>query len=261
MSPVLPDNTQDDALVLLEKSNGLAVLTLNRPDKLNAMSAKMREAFETHLRDVERDPDIHVVLVQAEGRSFCAGADTSDLPDSPLAWRKRVMTAQAHHTTLAKMDKIVIAAVQGAVAGGGVSLALAADILVMADDAVLHFPFVRLGLIPDGGCSFLLQSKLGVAVALDLMLTAGKMDAEEARQRGLTRRVVPAASLNDASRQLVRDLLSLPHEALMLTKAVSRRTWTSAMDASLSHEAEAFALASTLPGHQKALASIRAKQR
>lgn len=260
MTPDRPDNTHDNGLILLEKSDGLAIMTLNRPDKLNAMSSQMRKAFESHLTDIENDPDIHVVLIQAKGRAFCVGADTSELPDSPLAWRKRVMTAQAHHAALARMDKIVVAAVQGAVAGGGVSLALAADILIMADDATLHFPFVKLGLIPDGGCSFLLQTKLGVAAALDLMLTAGKMGAEEARQRGLTRRVVPSATLDEASQQLARELLALPPEALALTKTVSRQTWAAAMDASLSHEADAFALASTLPGHQQARSSLRAKR-
>ncbi|MBF6990805.1 enoyl-CoA hydratase/isomerase family protein [Cupriavidus sp. IK-TO18] len=243
--------------VLLEKENGVAVLTLNRPDKLNAMSGAMRAELGIHLQSIATDPAIRIVLLQGLGRSFCGGADTDDFPETPLAWRDRILTAQLHHIALIKMSKIVIASVQGAAAGGGASLAMAADILIMADDATLRFPFVRLGLIPDGGCSFLLQSKLGVPAALDLMLTAGTMDAEEARRLGLTRRVVPRASLEEASRTLVAELLALPHESLMLTKSVSRQTWTQTMEAALGHEADAFALATAMPGHQRALAARR----
>lgn len=247
--------------VLLEKENGVAVLTLNRPDKLNAMSGAMRTELGIHLQNIAADPGIRIVLLQGLGRSFCGGADTDDLPETPLAWRDRILTAQLHHIALIKMSKIVIASVQGAAAGGGASLAMAADILIMADDATLRFPFVRLGLIPDGGCSFLLQSKLGVPAALDLMLTAGTMDAEEARRLGLTRRVVPRASLKEASRALVAELLALPHESLMLTKSVSRQTWTQTMESALGHEADAFALATAMPGHQRALAAARARRK
>ncbi|WP_428852575.1 enoyl-CoA hydratase/isomerase family protein [Imbroritus primus] len=245
--------------VLLEKADGIAVLTLNRPDKLNAMSAAMRAEFGAHLQAIAADPEIRIVLLQGLGRAFCVGADTSDLPTTPLGWRDRILTAQLHHIALIKMSKIVIASVQGVAAGGGASLALAADILVMADDATLRFPFVRLGLIPDGGCSYLLQSKLGVPAALDLMLTGGTMDAEEARRMGLTRRVVPAARLQETTRALADELLALPQEALLLTKSVSRQTWTNTMEAALGHEADAFALATVMPGHQRALAAAQAR--
>lgn len=255
------NNIEDGPAVLLEKADGLAILTLNRPQKLNAMSTAMRAEFGELLQTIATDPDIHVVLLQGLGPSFCAGADTSDFPTTPLAWRDRILTAQRHHIELIKMNKIVIASVQGVAAGGGASLALAADILIMADDATLRFPFVRLGLIPDGGCSYLLQSKLGVPAALDLMLTGGTIDAEEARRVGLTRRIVTSSKLEETSRALAEELLTLPHEALLLTKSVSRQTWTNTMEAALGHEADAFALATTMPGHQRALAAIQARRK
>lgn len=248
------------ALVLLEKQDALATLTLNRPEKLNAMSGEMRQQFGAHLDDIAADPNIRIVLLKSTGRAFCVGADTSAMPESPLAWRDRILVAQAHHAALAKMNKIVIAAVQGIAGGGGASLALAADVLVMAEDASLRFPFVRLGLIPDGGCSFLLQSKLGVPLALDLMLTGGTLDAQEAQRHGLTRRVVAPDALEDNSLALVQDLLALPADALMLTKSLSRQTWTSTMEAAFAHEADAFALASALPGHQQARAALLARR-
>lgn len=261
MSASTSDHISGEPTVLLERENGIATLTLNNPEKLNAMSAAMRAILGDHLQTIAADPDIRIVLLQGLGRAFCVGADTSDLPSTPLAWRDRILTAQLHHIALIKMNKIVIASVQGAAAGGGASLALAADILIMADDATLRFPFVRLGLIPDGGCSYLLQSKLGVPTALDLMLTGGTMDAEEARQLGLTRRVVPSTKLQEATQALIAELLALPHEALMLTKSVSRQTWTNTMEAAMGHEADAFALATAMPGHQRALAAAQARHK
>ncbi|GAA5232142.1 enoyl-CoA hydratase/isomerase family protein [Verticiella sediminum] len=243
-------------LVTLAKKDGLAVLTLNRPDKLNALSSAMRAEFGRHLQTIQDDPGIRVVLLQAAGRAFCVGADNNDMPSAPFAWRERIMTAQRHHEAIVKMDKVVIASVQGAAVGGGASLALAADILVMSEDATLRFPFVRLGLIPDGGCAHLLRSKLGVPAALDLMLTGGSLDAGEARARGLTRRVVPTDALQSRSGELAAELLKLPREALMLTKSINRHGWHQAMAGALAHEADAFALASVVRGQPPA-ASVR----
>src|SRR5437868_6771721 len=97
--------------VLLEKADGIAVLTLNRPEKLNAMSAAMRAEFGAHLQAIATDPDIHIVSLQGLGRAFCVGADTGGLPTTPLGWRDRILTAQLHHIALIKMSKIVIASV------------------------------------------------------------------------------------------------------------------------------------------------------
>ena len=205
--------------VLLEKSDGIAVITLARPEKLNAMSPSMRAQLDKHIFDVADDSSVRVVLLRGQGRSFCAGADLVGAPDAPLAWRDRVMLSQEAHFTIAHMRKPVIAAVQGNVVGGGASMALAADILIMAEDAKLYFPFVRLGLVPDGGVAYFLQAKLQAAIALDLLLTGGSMTAAEAAKLGLTRRVVPTDQLETAGRSLAQELLQLPWEALMLTKA------------------------------------------
>lgn len=247
--------------VLLEKARGMAVITLARPDKLNALSSSMRTQFGKHIVDVSGDPEVKVVLLRGEGRAFCAGADLVDAPDTPLAWRDRILVAQSHHMEIARMRKPVIAAVQGAAVGGGASLALAADILVMAEDAKLVFPFVRLGLVPDGGIAYFLQAKLQAAIALDLLLSGGTMTASEAARTGLTRRVVPVDQLDAASRALANDLLKLPWEALMLTKALCAQYWATNLQGALSHEADAFALASSTDGHKHALAAMRHKLR
>ncbi len=245
--------------VVLAKEGGLAVITLNRPEKLNALSRSMRVEFGRHLREVANDAEIKVVLLRAEGRAFCAGADIVDAPDNPLAWRDRILDAQTQHLELISMRKVVVTAVQGAAVGGGASLALAADILVLAENARLVFPFVRLGLVPDGGAAYFLQAKLGTALALDLLLTGGSLDAADAAKLGLTRRIVPANRLESTGRSLAAELLQLPWEALMLTKALCRQYWGDRLDGALAHEADAFALASSTEGHRRALAAAKSK--
>lgn len=248
-----------DDSVRLEIDGPIATITLNRPDKLNAMGAQTRALFGEHLQSVANDPGVRVLLLNAEGRAFCAGADMSSLPTDPLGWRERIMTAQRHHQLMATMNPVVIAAVQGAAAGGGAAMALAADILIMADNASLRFPFVRVGLIPDGGTAFLLQAKAGTATALDMLLSGGVMPAAEAFQRGLTRRVVPADQLLSQARELAQELVRLPAESLLLTKSLMRQTWAAGMPGVLAHEADAFALVTALPGHARAMAEIQQK--
>lgn len=251
------DSGSGPVLASLAREGGLAVLTLARPDKLNALNIAMRRQIGACLGDVAADPAMRVLLIRGEGRAFCAGADIADAPREPLAWRNRILEAQSQHLAIMRMPKIVIAAVQGVAAGGGASLALSADILILAQDARLSFPFVRLGVVPDGGAAYLLQAKLGVPAALDLLLSGGSLGAAEAERSGLTRRVVPAERLEDTARSLAAELLALPHEALVLTKSLCRHYWSATLDAALAHEADAFALATATEGHKRAFKAAR----
>jgi 2-(1,2-epoxy-1,2-dihydrophenyl)acetyl-CoA isomerase len=247
----------DERQVVLDRHGDIGCITLRRPEKRNAMTGAMRKAFGECVAAADADASIRIVLLRGEGPDFCAGADLIDAPDDAMAWRERVRAAQAHHLALVRMQKPVIAAVQGRAVGGGASIALAADILLMADDARLVFPFVRLGVVPDGGASALLQAKAGPAAALDLLLTGGSLSAVDALQAGVTRRVVPAARLHDAADALANELLALPAEALMLTKALCAQHWAAGLERVLDHEAEAFALATTTHGHQRAITALR----
>lgn len=247
----------DEGKVVLEQDGEIGYITLRRPGKRNAMTSAMRSSFGECVAAADASKAIRVVVLRSEGTDFCAGADLVDAPEDAMAWRERVRAAQAHHLALVRMQKPVVAAVQGRAVGGGASIALAADILIMADDASLVFPFVRLGVVPDGGASALLQAKAGPGLALDLLLTAGSLSAADEARAGVTRRVVPAASLHDATAALARDLLALPRDALMLTKALCAQHWAGTLERVLDHEAEAFALATTTAGHHGAIAALR----
>lgn len=243
--------------VLLEQREHIAIVTLNRPDRLNAMSAEMRFQLGACLEAL--DDAVKVVVLRGSGSSFCAGADLSDTPDTPMGWRDRIITAQSQHHRILRMKQVVIAAIQGSAFGGGASLALAADIMIMSEEAKLGFPFVKLGVVPDGGASFLLQAKAGPAIALDLLLSAGTLTADDARQAGLTRRIVPKGDLEAASLALAEEIARLPAEALMLTKSLCAQSWTAGMSGSFLHEADAFGLAAASDSHKAALAMAKSR--
>lgn len=237
----------------------LAILTLNRPAKLNALTGDMRRQLGAYLDTINAHHEVRVILIRANGRAFCAGADLVDTPSSPLGWRQRVRIAQEQNLKLLSTDKIVVAAVQGVASGGGASIALCADVLIMSEDAHLVFPFVKLGLVPDGGASFLLIAKAGPGVSSDILLTGGSINADEAKTWGLTRRVVALDKLEAESQAVCDALLSLPPEGLMLTKNLNRQSWANQLKHAFDHEVDAFALASGTDGHRKALEAMRAR--
>lgn len=260
MSPEVT-RTTEDGTVSCEVSGAVATLTLRRPDRLNALSSHLRAAFDRALCEVEAEEGVRVVLICGEGRAFCAGGDLDSLPSTAFGWRARLRIAQDHHARMVRSDKVFIAAVQGAAAGGGASLALAADILVMAEGAKIVFPFVKLGLVPDGGASALLTAKLGPALSTDLLLSGGTLTAPEAKAAGLTRRVVPDDDLAAAAKALAADLAAIPEGALALTKNLIRGTWADQLQTSFDHEVDAMALAAGLPGHARALAAATKPRR
>lgn len=261
---LMPESDPAEGTVVCEVDGPTARLTLSRPEKLNALSNGMRRSFDIGVRRILADEAIRIVLICGEGRAFCAGGDLDNLPQDPMAWRQRIRLAQAHHWGLIASDKIVVAAVQGVAVGGGASLALSADILVLAEDARLVFPFVKLGLVPDGGAAYLLASKIGPALATDILLTGGVLTAAEARAAGLSRRVVARDALGAAVDNLLEELLSLPSEGAALTKNLLRGVWARNLQTGLDHEADVMGLASVTPSHkaalERALAKLGAKQ-
>lgn len=239
--------------VTCEKSEGVATIALRRPDRRNALSPSMRFELGVWLREVSSDEAVKVVLLEAEGSVFCAGGDLTGAPGTAMEWREKVQIAQSQHVMMMGMRKPVIAAVQGAAIGGGASLALASDILLMAEDARLEFPFVKIGLVPDGGAAFLLQKKASAALAMDVLLTGGGLSAEEAMRAGLTRRICPKTELKEEGRSLARSMAALPREALMLTKSLLSRVWASDVHGALDHEADAMGVAVTTDGYKQAM--------
>ena len=210
---------------LLETAtNGVAVLTLNRPDRLNAMSGPMLIAMVEALRRLADDPEVGVVVLTGAGRGFCAGGDVKAMAEGREFSGTFEEKAQALRSAmevsrwLHEMPKVTIAMVRGAAAGAGLSLALACDMRVASDTARFATAFARVGYSGDFGGSWYLTRLVGTAKARELYYTADIVDAQQALALGLANRVVPDARLEDETMALAGRLARGPRVAYQYMK-------------------------------------------
>jgi len=204
---------------------GVAVLTLNRPERLNAITFRMFEEWRTVCAEVAADDDVRVLVVTGAGRAFCAGLDLGDaetLPGMTVPEMMRGQESWADATaSFHRLPKPVIAAVNGAAAGAGFSLALSADIRIAAPDARFNAAFVRIGLSGgDCGSSWFLPRVVGLGRAAEILLTGRFVGAEEAATIGLVNRVVPADELLNEALAMADQIASNTPLGVMLTKRV-----------------------------------------
>lgn len=212
-----------DGLLVREAEQGIFVVTLNRPDRLNALHDALWDALDELCAVVEHDPSVRVVVLTGAGRGFCAGADLETitaLPGDGVTDFMRIQEKGAN--VIARVKRLpvpVVAAVNGPAAGGGLALALAADVRIAAQEARFTVAFVRLGLSGcDVGVSWLLPRVVGLGHASELMLTGRLIDADEAYRIGLVNRVVGAGGLLPAALGLGREMAANSPFALKLTK-------------------------------------------
>jgi 2-(1,2-epoxy-1,2-dihydrophenyl)acetyl-CoA isomerase len=210
---------------LLERiEDGVAVLTMNRPDRLNALSGAMLDAMLEALPRLAEDPAVGVVVLAGAGRGFCAGGDVKAMAEDrefrggfeerAQALRSRMETSRWLH----EMPKPTIAMVRGPAAGAGLSLALACDLRIAGDTARFGTAFVRVGYSGDFGGSWFLSQLVGTAKARELYFTGDLVDAPQALSLGLVNRVVPDARLEEETLGLARRLAAGPRIALRYIK-------------------------------------------
>lgn len=211
-------------VVLLEVSDGVAWVTLNRPNAMNALSMEVREALPKALRAAEADPAARVIVLRGAGeRAFCAGADIKEFVEvaSPVEYRQaRVPESWISGFDAAK--KPVIASIHGFCLGGGVEIAVACDLRVCSEDAVFALPETGLGVITGVGGSQRLPRLVGMGMALDMILTGERIPAARAREIGLVTRVVPRAELAAATAELAKRLAARPPTAMAFAKEAIR---------------------------------------
>jgi 2-(1,2-epoxy-1,2-dihydrophenyl)acetyl-CoA isomerase len=198
--------------IIVERKAHIAVLTLNRPDKLNAMNPEMNEELKPAIEDIISDDDVRVVVITGAGRGFSAGADI-ETQHSRIAGEPRKISRRQllnplggweFFIPLSKMDKISIAAVNGVAYGVGLSLALSCDIRIASENARFSSGYVRMGLTPGGGHTFLLPRIVGMAKAIEMMCIGEIVDATEAERIGLVSKVVPADELMASANALAK---------------------------------------------------------
>ena len=210
--------------LLTERWDRVVALTLNRPERLNALSERMCCALAAALEKAGKDSGIRAIILRGAGGSFCAGGDVKqmgrDIDDGrPAAFFGSPLDAiHAAAIAIRHVEKPVIAALQGAVAGAGLNLALCCDYRIAAENAVLIQAFTNIGLVPDTGGTFLLPRLVGFAKATQLLFEGRPVDAWEAEQLRLVDRVVPLTELEAATNALASSLAARPTRALGLTK-------------------------------------------
>lgn len=200
----------------------VALITLNRPDRLNAFDAVQRTELADCVRRASGDDDIRAVVITGEGRAFCAGADVGSMAEKYNVEDILNTEYAASLEPIRTMSKPVIAAINGPAAGIGMTLALTCDLRVMGEDAYLMSAFANIGLVPDGGLSWLLTQQIGYARAYQLAIEAEKLDPARALDWGLVNRVVATKDVVANAMAWASELAQRAPLALSLTKRAFR---------------------------------------
>jgi enoyl-CoA hydratase/carnithine racemase len=227
--------------VLLSVSERIGTITLNRPDKLNALAGTMRQEVARAVQDMADDDEVRVLVITGAGRAFCAGADIGYMKElmergDTDAFTALVEAGREVVTTIRTTAKPVLAVVNGPAAGGGANLALACDLRLASDKASLGQTFNRIGLHPDWGGTYFLPRLVGTSKALELIFSGRMAGAEECLRLGLFNRVVPHERLAEEAGSLARELAAKPPMALALAKQAVYASGDKSLDAMLDIE-------------------------
>jgi len=254
----LTDRSFDDLILAL--NGGVATVTLNRPDKLNSFTAKLHADLLDVLQTADGDPSIRCLVLTGAGRGFCAGQDLGDLDMDNL---KDVLEKQYNPLLrqLAAMQKPVIASVNGVAAGAGANVALNCDIVVAAKSAKFIQSFSQIGLVPDGGGTWILPRLIGQARAMALAMTAEPVPAEAAQAMGMIYKAVEDDQLESATAELANTLANLPTVALSLIRNMLRQSSTNTLDEQLDLERNFQHLASKTSDFQEGVDAFLNKRK
>jgi len=214
-------------MISASQTGPVTTITLNRPDKLNAFSGTMREDLLAALRAAADDAEVRVIVLTGAGRAFCAGGDVDYMSGlqkegNVQAFRKLLDAGRDIVTTIAAIGKPVIASVNGIAAGAGCNLALACDYRIASDGAKFSQSFVKIGMHPDWGGTWLLPRLVGSGRAMEMLMTGRMIDANEALSIGLVDRVMPAAELAAETERLAQAIAAGPPIAIAGIKRALR---------------------------------------
>ena len=209
-----------DPVLLVEKSNGIATVTLNRPTAMNALNQDLRNAIADTFSDLEADPEIKVAILTGAGKAFCAGLDLKELGEQGLTGPDNAVTSKDPVTSIAQFSGPVICAINGVAITGGFELALAGDVLITSTNARFADTHARVGILPGWGLSQKLSRTIGIFRAKELSLTGNFLSAEQAAEWGLVNRVVSPEELLNVATALANDMLTVVPECLPAYKAL-----------------------------------------
>lgn len=251
--------------ILFDIDQGVARITLNRPERLNSFTATMHGEVADALRVVENDPMVRAMLLTGAGRGFCAGQDLSDREVAPGAAPVDLGDSVERYYAplirrLSELDKPVVCAVNGVAAGAGANIALACDVVIAARSAKFIQSFANIGLIPDSGGTWALPRLVGQARALGVALTGEPLGAEVAESWGLIWRCVDDDELAGVAQTLAARFAAGPTRGLAATKRLIRGSWMRSLDEELSLERDAMRELGASADYQEGVAAFMAKR-
>jgi 2-(1,2-epoxy-1,2-dihydrophenyl)acetyl-CoA isomerase len=248
------------AEVQTRREGAVLTITLNRPDVLNAFDAAMHKALGAALKDA-RDPEIRAVVLTGAGRGFCVGQDLTEFREAPGDIGDR-LRSNYHPNVLAirALEKPVVAAVNGAAAGAGLSFACACDIRIASDTATFVPAFINIGLVPDSGGTYFLARLLGPARAFEWMTSGRRLSAEEAHAWGLVSEVVLADDLAARATELAAQLAAMPTRGVGMTKRLFDRAGDSTLEEQLEWEAQLQSAATKTEDFREGVAAFLEKR-
>ena len=257
----------DYSLIELQVTQGIATLTLNRPDKRNAMSDGMRSEFIHALERVTADKSIQALVLTGAGKGFCAGGDISGMqqrmnaPAGEVGFNGWHRQQRVHHaqSLLHTCPKPVIAAVNGAASGLGADTALACDFIIASEWASFAWSYIQRGIIPDGGGMYFLPRRVGLSMAKQLIFTGRKVDANEALTLGIVDRLVSADTLLEQAQRWAAELSHASSTALALSKTILNQTFELTSHDVFAQGSQAQGICYTSTEHRAAVEAFLAK--
>lgn len=243
--------------------NGVATITLNRPDVYNALNDEITYELQDALKAVAKDAAVRVVVLTGAGKAFCSGQDLKASAAAP----NRSFQESLHKRynpiirAMRQLPKPIVCRLNGVAAGAGCSLALACDVVVAAEDAVLTEVFINIGLVPDSGSSYFLPRLVGLAKAFELCTLGSKVKATEAAAWGLINRAVPADQLDDAIKTYTEYYATAPTKAIGLIKKMLQRSATATLDDMLEYEAYCQEIAGGTTDHKEGVQAFLEKRK
>ena len=229
----------DFANVIVEKDDAIAVVTLNRPQQLNALSYDLVSDLSLALQELDRDDQVRVMIVTGGEKVFAAGADIKEMADRG-PFDERIQERLAYRDQINRITKPVIAAVSGFALGGGCELAMSCDIIIAAETARFGQPEVNLGIIPGSGGTQRLPRAVGKYRAMEMVLTGEAMSAADAERFGLVNRVVPVELLLDEAKKIAKRIAAKPVLAVKAAKEAVLKSANMALDEGLEFERKSF---------------------
>jgi 2-(1,2-epoxy-1,2-dihydrophenyl)acetyl-CoA isomerase len=256
----------DYQTIILEKADEIATITLNRPQRRNAFNPQLLGEFINATEDAAQDPGVKVLIITGAGSAFCSGNDfTGDEPSQvsmpeTMRMRQKIASQEKQMLGLRKIPKPVIAMVNGPAIGAGLGFCLSSDIIIASEDATFGFSFVRLGLHPEAGLTFILPRIVGIARACELLFMGKVIDAKEAERIGLVNLVTPKDKLLSTTREFATKLAKGFSIAIGLTKISLYQSWGEGLRSALENEARANAICVSTEDFKNAVRVFREKR-